>query len=137
MNRTAKWVGIGLAALLVLNLAAGAAIRPRDGGQRVALSATLDAIDSGQVTRATLFTRRVRVVLRDGRRLSSSFPDTYGDDLIVLLHQRRAQIEFRPTAQWSLLLVLVAPFVLFGLFWIWLARRLPRPAQPDRVPDQI
>jgi ATP-dependent Zn protease len=133
VSRTWKFVIIGLAAFLALNVAYGAATSDRGDGRKVALSEALTAIDSGQVTRATIRTGRVTLELRDGRELRSSFPDTYNDDLIAMLHERRAQIEVKSNPPWAIVLALLLPFGLFAAFWAWLARRLP-PRPRDEPP---
>lgn len=131
MRRYAKWLAMGLAALVLINLAY-LALRPRTDGDPVELSVTLDLIDSRQITRATLFPSRVVVVLADGRKLSSDFPGTYIDDLVALLHQRRIPFEVGDSVAPGILpLFVILPFVLFGLFWRWLARRLPPPGSPS------
>jgi hypothetical protein len=110
--------------LLALSIAASA-LR-RDDGDRVDLSVALDAIDSGQVARATIHGRRVVIRLTDDRELHSGFPETYVDDLIAQLHRRRIPFAVE-TARWGLLpVLLLVPFGLFAVFWLWLARRLPR-----------
>lgn len=134
MRVTAKRVGIGLAVLLVVNIGLVFALKPGQQGQGqqgepVALSQMLDAVKSGQVTAARLSTGGVVVVLRDGRELSSEFPYTYGDELVGLLDERGSVIYFEPPRSWGTWVVLVLPLVLFGLFWVWLARRLPRPVR--------
>jgi hypothetical protein len=127
MRGKAKWVVAGVAALLVLNVVVLRLASPEK--ESIQLSAALNAIDSKQVRHATVSTRRVVLVLSDGRRLSSDFPATYIDDLIALLHRRGVPFDADSGSSGSLAgVLLLLPFVLFGLFWRWLARRLPRPS---------
>jgi hypothetical protein len=131
VSRTWKLVILGLAAVLVLNIALGAALRPGERGAEVPLSGLLDAIDSGQVTRAEIGTGRATIELSSGRKLHSDFPDTYNDDLIALLHQRRAEIEVKSDPSWFIVIAVLVPFGLFAAFWVWLGRRLPPRARDD------
>lgn len=134
MSRTWKRVIVGLVALVILNVALGAVLASDDRADKVSLSAMLDAIDAGQVDRATIRTGRVSVELRGGRKVRTSFPDTYNDDLIAMLHQRRAYIEVESTPSWIILAAVLVPLGLFAAFWVWLGRRLPPRPRPD-VPD--
>ena len=122
MRRTGKWIVIGIAGLLLLSLAGQALPQP---GDRIALSRMLDLIEGGTVQRATVSASSVTVVLTDGRELRSRFPTTYGDDLIVLLRQHRISFDVGRTSSTLLPLLVLLPFVLFGVFWRWLAGRLP------------
>ena len=121
----------GLGALVLLSLLVGTP----DKGDRVKLSATLDAIDARQVTRATLYPGHVVIILTDGSQRHSSYPNTYNDDLIAQLHQRRVPFDFKSDALrgFGVLFVLLIPLAAFAFFWAWLARRLPR---PERSPER-
>lgn len=107
--------------MLVLALAISAPASRED----VALSAFLEAIDAGKVTSATIRGQRVVATVTGGQQLRSAFPPDYAGRLVELLHAHDAQIEVRSPSGWIRLLYYLLPFVLYGLFWWWLARRLP------------
>jgi hypothetical protein len=102
---------------------------PNPGGD-VPLSSVLTALDSRQVTHATMTSEHVAVTLTGGRKLASSFPDDYASRLVDLLHGERATIRFERANGWISLLTYLLPLLPFAFFWAWLARRLPPRREP-------
>jgi cell division protease FtsH len=85
-------------------------------------------IDSGQVKQATIKVQNneVNVVLDNGRRFTTGYPEEYAVNLTEDL--RRANVPFEvkgiPGSPWWSSLIWLAPFVLFIAFWIYLMNRM-------------
>jgi ATP-dependent Zn protease len=119
--------------VVLLALFVQALVSPRDhtgSGGDMPLSSVLATIDSRQVTRAKISSDHVVLTLSDGHKLSGRFPPVYASRLVDLLHEQKATIQFERTNGWVTLLTYLLPLLPFAFFWAWLARRLPRPADP-------
>jgi cell division protease FtsH len=88
----------------------------------------LQDIDDGQVKQATIKVQNneVDVVLDNGRRFTTGYPEEYADTLTEDL--RRADVPFEvkgiPGSPWWSSLIWLAPFILFIAFWIYLMNRM-------------
>jgi cell division protease FtsH len=85
-------------------------------------------IRENRIERATIKVESQKLEVRypDGRKLTTGYPDEYGDALTATLTASGTDFEVEPISgsPWWSSLILLAPFVLFIVFWIYLMNRM-------------
>jgi cell division protease FtsH len=85
-------------------------------------------ISQGDVQRATVKveSQEVDVVLKDGTKFTTGYPQEYSDTLVQKLETADVPFEVKgiPGSPWWSSLIWLAPFVLFIVFWIYLMNRM-------------
>src|SRR5215208_5099562 len=92
------------------------------------LLAVPQQIDRGQVKDATLSTKnnRVDVVLKDGRKYQTAYPDNTEQYLVSQLRAENVKVDVKPKggSGWLTALTYILPFVIFLLFWLFIINQM-------------
>jgi cell division protease FtsH len=128
LSRFFKSAAFPILIVVVLAFFAQKLISPGDRTEPPAYSQFLTQVDRGQVKEATLSTKnnRVDVVLRDGRKYQTAYPDNTEQFLVSQLQASHAKVDVKPKggSGWLTALTYILPFVIFLLFWLFIINQM-------------
>ena len=128
MSRFFKSAAFPILIVVVLAFFAQKLISPGDRTEPPAYSQFLTQVDSGKVKEATLSTKnnRVDVVLKNGTKYQTAYPDNTEQYLVSQLRAENAKVDVKPKggSGWLTALTYILPFVIFLLFWLFIINQM-------------
>jgi len=130
MNRFFRSAAFPILIVILLAFVAQKLVTSSSGSQdKPTFSALVQAVRDGQIDRAVIRSKSQEVQFRyreDGRKVTTGYPDDFGDDLTQILAANDVPVEVkgRGGSAWWGFLITLAPFALFFIFWIFLMNQM-------------
>jgi cell division protease FtsH len=129
VNRFFKSAAFPILIVILLAFVAQKLVVSNSGSEaKLGFSDVLTAIKKDEVRQAKISTKdqEIQVTLRDGRKVTTGIPDDYSGTLTNRLqaHDVPFDVSGRGGSAWWGVLITLAPFALFFIFWIFLMNQM-------------